>query len=158
MPKRQRRMFHQKWSDLISALETAAQTNQPPELADEASSPSVRFRAARIPPVAIRDYGARILQYGEIDEAAITPLVHCYLERFLSHVTFRELHALNIHRLMLTATLVATKFYQDEFYNNQHWARIGGISMKELNKLERYFLRTIKWNLSVPPHHCNSSL
>jgi hypothetical protein len=33
---------------------------------------------------------------------------------------------LTVHRLLLTALLVAAKFFDDDVYNNAEWAKVGG--------------------------------
>lgn len=45
--------------------------------------------------------------------------------------------------------LVTQKFYNDVFYGNSYVAKIGGISLEELNCLEEIFLGTIDWQLIV---------
>ena len=56
-----------------------------------------------------------------------------------------------IFRLILTAALVTTKFYNDVFYGNHFVAHIGGVSLEELNQLEAAFLEYIDWRLWVEP-------
>lgn len=46
----------------------------------------------------------------------------------------------NIHRLIIAGVTVSTKFFSDFFYSNSRYARVGGISLKEMNHLELQFL------------------
>lgn len=46
----------------------------------------------------------------------------------------------NIHRLIIAGITVSTKFFSDFFYSNSRYARVGGISLKEMNHLELQFL------------------
>lgn len=55
-----------------------------------------------------------------------------------------------IHRLFFVATVLAIKFYCDNFYNNTYYAQVGGIPVEELNELEINFLKTIDFNLDIP--------
>jgi hypothetical protein len=64
-----------------------------------------------------------------------------------SHNTNIRVNQFNIHRLFLTATAVAHKFWEDDCYENNHIAKIAGIKVKELNYLERDFLKGIDWRL-----------
>jgi len=57
----------------------------------------------------------------------------------------------NVHRLFLTAVVLAAKFYEDEVQQNNYYARIGGISIQEMNRLELHMLMTLKFDLSVNP-------
>lgn len=58
---------------------------------------------------------------------------------------------LSVHRLMITAILVASKFHDDEFYNNTFYGKIGGITTAEINVLEIELLRLLQFNLVVTP-------
>lgn len=44
----------------------------------------------------------------------------------------------------------AAKFYDDSFFNNEFYARVGGVSVEELNGLEMDFLFAIHFSLIVP--------
>ena len=61
-----------------------------------------------------------------------------------------ELTSLNVHKLVLVACLVSSKFIDDVYVSNKIMARFGGIPVKELNDLEIDFLATIKYDLYVP--------
>jgi len=52
-------------------------------------------------------------------------------------------------RLVLTATMLATKFQEDQQISDNDWAAIGGISTKELNALELNMLGGLDWNMYV---------
>jgi hypothetical protein len=56
-----------------------------------------------------------------------------------------------VYRLILTAALVTSKFYNDVFYGNHFIAYIGGVSLEELNLLEVAFLKYLDWRLWVEP-------
>ena len=53
--------------------------------------------------------------------------------------------------MFLAALMVASKFLQDRTYSNRAWARISGLSVRELDILERIFLCTIQFDLVVDP-------
>jgi hypothetical protein len=36
--------------------------------------------------------------------------------------------------------MMAAKYYDDRYYNNEYYAKVGGISNNEINSLEREFL------------------
>mmetsp|Transcript_3161 Transcript_3161/g.2877 ORF Transcript_3161/g.2877 Transcript_3161/m.2877 type:complete len:199 (-) Transcript_3161:373-969(-) len=55
----------------------------------------------------------------------------------------------NAHRLVLTAFLLAHKYCEDYRYDTSRMAKIGGILPKELLKLEKEFLKFIKFSLYV---------
>ena len=59
--------------------------------------------------------------------------------------------SLNVHRLLITAIMLASKFFDDVYYNNAYYARVGGISNSEVNSLEMEMLRMISFSLFVQP-------
>jgi hypothetical protein len=54
-----------------------------------------------------------------------------------------------VFRLILTAVLLTSKFYNDVFYGNHFVAYVGGIHLQEMNLLESEFLNYIDWHLWV---------
>lgn len=55
----------------------------------------------------------------------------------------------NIHRLIITAVAVSTKFSSDFFYTNSRYSKVGGISLREMNYLELQFLILCDFNLLI---------
>lgn len=55
----------------------------------------------------------------------------------------------NIHRLLLAGITVGTKFSSDFFYSNSRYARVGGISLSEINNLELTFMMLLDFKLTV---------
>ena len=53
--------------------------------------------------------------------------------------------------MLITGVMVAAKFFDDVYYNNEYFAKVGGISNKELNALEIEFLNYLNFNLFVDP-------
>lgn len=56
----------------------------------------------------------------------------------------------NIHRLLISAVTVSTKFFSDFFYSNARYARVGGIPLQEMNKLELQFMVLCDFKLLIP--------
>lgn len=106
------------------------------------------FHAQRPPTISIQSYLERIVKYSPCSpECYILALI--YIDRIIQQNPQFQLNSLNAHRLILTSVLVASKFYDDTFYNNSYYSRVGGISSSELNALELEFLFLINFNLSV---------
>lgn len=57
----------------------------------------------------------------------------------------------NVHRLFLGSLVVTVKYNQDLVYGNSHYARAGGMHVKEVNRLERFILRGLDYDLHVHP-------
>ncbi len=52
---------------------------------------------------------------------------------------------------MLTSILLAAKFYDDIFFDNSYYSRVGGITNSELNQLEIRFLHLTSFEIYVSP-------
>lgn len=107
------------------------------------------FRGQNIPHFPINKYLQRAHQYCATSNDVYLSLL-VYFDR-LSQPTVEDmepkliLDSYNIHRLIITAFTVATKFSQDVYFTNKRYAKVGGISDRELNKLELVFLDLLKW-------------
>jgi hypothetical protein len=71
-----------------------------------------------------------------------------YVDRMLTRSNIK-LTERNVHRFCLTSAMIASKFLQDDYYNNAHWAKIGGVTVVELNNLELAFLTLLTFDLFV---------
>lgn len=63
----------------------------------------------------------------------------------------KSANSFNYNRLLITGIMLAAKFYDDQYYNNEYYSRVGGITKKEINELEIEFLNYINFNLYVDP-------
>eukprot|EP01135_Chromosphaera_perkinsii_P002961 Nk52_evm72s230 gene=Nk52_evmTU72s230 len=59
------------------------------------------------------------------------------------------LTSLNVHRLLITSIMTAAKYFDDNYYKNQFYARVGGVPNNELNTLELEFLFMLDFNLHI---------
>ena len=53
--------------------------------------------------------------------------------------------------MVITAVLLAAKFYDDSYYNNAYYAKVGGVPVAEMNGLELEFLFFVQFSLHVTP-------
>lgn len=130
----------------------AALANVLTHLASLAGRPQrvTRFHAIRAPQLSIHDYLLRIGTYFQCsNECFVLSLV--YIDRIVKlHPEFTICN-LNIHRLLVTSVMLAAKFFDDVYYSNAYYAKVGGVRTQELNALEALFLRLIVWKLHVYP-------
>jgi hypothetical protein len=56
-----------------------------------------------------------------------------------------------VHRFLITAATVAAKGLSDSFWTNSLYARVGGVSVRELALLELEFLRRLEWRIVPKP-------
>jgi hypothetical protein len=106
------------------------------------------FHCVRPPQVHIHTYLTRVSTYFQCsDEALLIGLV--YVDRIMKARSEVVFNGLSMHRLIVTSMMLAAKFHDDRFFSNSHYAKVGGISLKELCNLEGQFLHLIDWRLNV---------
>lgn len=109
-----------------------------------------RFHAIRAPNLSIHDYLRRIAKYFQCsNECFVLCLV--YIDRIVKRHPEFTICNLNIHRLLVTSIMLAVKFFDDVYYSNAYYAKVGGVKTKEVNALEAQFLHLIDWCLHVTP-------
>eukprot|EP00929_Paragymnodinium_shiwhaense_P038612 TRINITY_DN20389_c0_g1_i1.p1 TRINITY_DN20389_c0_g1~~TRINITY_DN20389_c0_g1_i1.p1 ORF type:complete len:218 (+),score=53.71 TRINITY_DN20389_c0_g1_i1:211-864(+) len=108
------------------------------------------FHSVRPPPLTIHEYLLRIGKYFQCsDECFVLCLV--YIDRIVKQHPEFSICNLNIHRLLVTAAMLAVKFFDDVYYSNAYYAKVGGVRTREINALETQFLKLIDWRLHVTP-------
>lgn len=65
------------------------------------------------------------------------------------YLLFRLLCFLLYSRIVLTAVLLCSKFYNDVYYSNEQVAQLGGVHFREMNLLEGYFLEVVEFRLFI---------
>ncbi|KMZ80188.1 cyclin2 like protein [Plasmodium vivax India VII] len=106
------------------------------------------FHASKVPDISIKNYVERIGKYTGCSNECFVLLI-IYLDRIVKVNEDISLSLLCIHRLLITATMIAAKFFDDLYYSNAFYAKVGGVSTEEINKLEGTFLHLIDYNLFV---------
>jgi len=109
------------------------------------------FHSSKPPTISVHSYlEDRILKYaGCSEETFILALI--YIDQVVQFNPEFVISSLNIHRLLITSIMLASKFFDDVYYNNAYYARVGGISNVEVNSLEIEMLRMISFSLFVQP-------
>ena len=119
--------------------------------------PSV-FDCHEIPRISLVDYLNRYGVLVSIDcrirtrtvcSNASLVLASIYIDRFI-RCTPVLVDSLNVHRLLLTSIMIASKFIDDSFCSNEFYAEIGYVSLLGLNAMEASFLMAISFSLYVP--------
>lgn len=91
------------------------------------------------------------MQYACNDRVVlVTALI--YVDRVLIRNPLFSVTEVNVHRLLLSCVVSAIKALEDEFYTNGHYAKVGGLPLEELNKLEITLLYMLQFELFVTPH------
>lgn len=74
-----------------------------------------------------------------------------YVDRLCALYPAFTISSLTVHRFLITAATVAAKGLSDSFWTNSTYARVGGVSTKELALLELEFLRRLEWRIVPKP-------
>ncbi|KAG0460385.1 hypothetical protein HPP92_020277 [Vanilla planifolia] len=111
---------------------------------------AVAFFALSKPEISIRRYLERIFRFARCSSSCYV-VAYIYLDRFLSLHPSLALDSFNVHRLLITSILTAVKFMDDRYFNNAYFARVGGITLAEMNYLEVDFLFGLRFDLNVAP-------
>mmetsp|Transcript_21764 Transcript_21764/g.73209 ORF Transcript_21764/g.73209 Transcript_21764/m.73209 type:complete len:224 (-) Transcript_21764:367-1038(-) len=109
------------------------------------------FHSSKPPAISVSSYLVdRILKYAGVSEETMI-LALIYIDLVVQCNPAFVITSLNIHRLLITSVMLASKYFDDLYYNNAYYARVGGISVAEVNNLEMEMLRMISFSLYVAP-------
>jgi hypothetical protein len=112
------------------------------------------FHSSHKCPLKPSAYVQRLLQYSAASPCNLV-IATVYLQRLKTlggngaADTKLRLTSYNIQRLLLTATLLANKMYDEPFDSNKQWAAIGDLTNQEMNALELEMLFALKFSLVV---------
>lgn len=105
----------------------------------------------RTPALSLTHYVERFVNFTAAPREVFVAAI-AYIDRFLATNPARvELALCNVHRLFAVAFVVAAKFASDLYNSNKYYARVAGVSLEELNVLERAFLADLGYSLNVTP-------
>lgn len=105
-----------------------------------------RFHSRAPPAISVHDYLSRIVRYTSLEKTSLLSTV-IYVDRLCSAFPAFVVSSLTIHRFLITATTVASKGLCDAFCTNSHYAKVGGITLGELNLLELEILARMDWRI-----------
>jgi len=111
-------------------------------------TPVTRFHATRAPQITIKSYLHRIAKFSNCSEECFV-LALIYIDRLIRKNGNFLVNSLNVHRLMITSIMLGAKFFDDQYFNNAYFGKVGGVSCKEINLLEIEFVFMINFNLYV---------
>lgn len=106
------------------------------------------FHGVRAPGISIAKYLERVYKYTSCSPSCFVA-GYIYIDRLVHKQPNFPVISLNIHRLLLTSVMIAAKMLDDAHYNNAFYARVGGVSIAELNRLEVDLLFRLDFRLKV---------
>ncbi|XP_074588724.1 cyclin-U1-1-like [Curcuma longa] len=106
------------------------------------------FRGAQPPGIDLRKYMERLLRYTRCSASCFV-VSYVYIDRAAHQHPSSAVVSRNVHRLVLTGLLLASKFLDDTHRNNAFFAKVGGVTNGELNRMELELLFLLDFNLVV---------
>ncbi|TMX04619.1 hypothetical protein EJD97_006728 [Solanum chilense] len=106
------------------------------------------FHGVRAPNISIPKYLERLYKYTNCSPSCFV-VGYVYIDRLGHKYPDSLLVSLNVHRLLVTSVMVASKMLDDAHYNNAFYARVGGVSNAELNKLELELLFLLDFGVNM---------
>ena len=105
------------------------------------------FLSRIIPTISIKDYLWRLYKYSKMNSSTII-LILIYIDR-LCNINKFKLTYYNIHKLILASMIIAIKYNEDEYFSIKVYAKLGGVTIAEINLLEYAFIELLHFNLFV---------
>ncbi|TGZ82799.1 cyclin-domain-containing protein [Ascodesmis nigricans] len=109
-----------------------------------------RFHSRAPPTISISDYLSRLTLHASLQPSILLSMVY-YIDILSTHYPPFIVSSLTVHRFLITAATVASKGLCDAFLTNTIYARVGGVSLLELNMLELEFLVRVGWRIVPQP-------
>ncbi|KAJ2910141.1 cyclin-like protein interacting with PHO85 [Coemansia aciculifera] len=135
-----------RMAELIDAVTTANHRMLGPIIND-----ITQFHSRAVPAISVHDYLERVAKFVCLENDSLIAVL-VYLDRVTRAQIHRPALALspfNIHRLLITAIVIAHKFNSDIFFNNARYAKVGGIPLAEMNQLELELLFLARFDLKI---------
>ena len=105
------------------------------------------FSSKSLPDISLYEYLIRIQKYSQIEKSTLI-LALIYIDR-LCKIGKIILTNYNIHRILFSALILAIKYNEDKFFDNEFYSQIAGIKMAELKSIEYNFLYLCNFNMFV---------
>ncbi|KAH7117997.1 cyclin-domain-containing protein [Dendryphion nanum] len=109
-----------------------------------------RFHSRAPPGISVRDYLFRLIVHATLSPPILLSMVF-YVDKLCTMYPAFTISSLTVHRFLITAATVAAKGLSDSFWTNSLYAKVGGVSVRELALLELEFLRRLEWRIVPKP-------
>lgn len=122
-----------------------ASISNPQEKSSSSNRVLTRYHSRTPPGISIHTYLTRLTKFNNFTAATLLTTIY-YIDLLSHHYQpFFTLNSWTVHRFLLVATMLAQKLMEDFFYTNEHYAKVGGVAVSELNCLELDFLNRVDW-------------
>jgi hypothetical protein len=125
----------------LRMLTSLTQYNSDVKRLDEDLSTLTYYHSTSEPSITPAAYAERLSRYGDAGAEGI--LIALRLIGRCHHVSSITLTRLSVHRLLISGITLAGKLLMDRFHKNALLAKVGALTVRELNGLEKAFFRDI---------------
>ena len=105
-----------------------------------------RFHSRSPPSISVHDYLQRLTVHATLSPPILLSMVY-YIDRMCALCPTFTISSLTVHRFLIASATVASKGLSDSFWTNNTYARVGGVSLKELALLELELLKRVEWRI-----------
>ena len=99
------------------------------------------------PKISIAKYIRRIIKHSNPEPSTLI-LAVIYFDRICNNGKINLCYS-NVYKLILISLVLAIKYNEEYFESNEFYGKVGGLTIKSINKLEIYTLKVLKFNLYV---------
>ena len=99
-----------------------------------------RFHSRAPPGISVLDYLQRLTTHATLSPPILLSMVF-YIDKLCALYPAFTISSLTVHRFLITAATVASKGLSDSFWTNKTYAKVGGVSLRELALLEMELIR-----------------
>ncbi|EGV66823.1 hypothetical protein CANTEDRAFT_112282 [Yamadazyma tenuis ATCC 10573] len=104
-----------------------------------------RYHSRTPPNISIINYLTRLTKFNNFSNANLLTCIYYIDLLSYNYQPFFTLNSWTVHRFLLIATMISQKSMEDYFFTNEHYAKVGGVALNELNYLEIDFLQRVNW-------------
>lgn len=105
-------------------------------------------RGAPAPRIGVAQYLERVHRYAGLEPECYV-VAYAYVDMAAHRRPAAAVASRNVHRLLLACLLVASKVLDDFHHNNAFFARVGGVSNAEMNRLELELLAVLDFEVML---------
>ncbi|KAI9724694.1 MAG: hypothetical protein M1828_003563 [Chrysothrix sp. TS-e1954] len=127
-------------SDLILDLIRVNDSIPPSE------SQLTRFHSRVPPTISVHAYLTRLTYHATLSPPLLLSMVS-YIDTLCGKYPAFTVNSLTVHRFLITAATCAAKALSDAFWTNTQYAKVGGVSLRELAMLELELLERMEWEM-----------
>ncbi len=107
----------------------------------------IPFLSKKNQSLSIKKYLLRLVKYTQVESSTLIAML-IYIDR-LCEINDFTINSLNIYKIIFSSLVLAIKYNEEVIFDNKFFARVGGISLSEMNFLETVYLNLINFKLYV---------